>query len=281
MKKKIIYLAIGLTTITLCAQTPLPYSNGFDTDTSLNGWSFAELGNICGPAHNNHYWDARLRDNAVSAPNVLYHDYEVGYEGTELTEDWVISPSFNFESGAEVSFKINVYSIMGNPNPEDNIELYLMKSNSEGDITEYSLLTSLIDYCNSEYNTFDTVTIDIPPATGNSHIGFKYESINNWFTAGIDDLTISSGTASTPVVEDLYNQTLLYPNPAKEYVTISFENNTLSFEEIQIIDLHGKLVKKIPFIERIFVGDLSEGIYFVKINSKTNTVIKKIVISNK
>lgn len=279
MKTNLLYLAIMLIPSLLKAQTPLPYSNNFDTPTSFTGWSFAELGNICGPAHTNHYWDARIHNGASSAPNVLYHDYEVGYEGNDLTEDWAISPNFNFENGAEVSFKLNVYSIMGTPNPEDNIELYLLKSDEEGNITQISLITSLIDYCNGVFDGFDDITINIAPTPGNSHIGFKYESINNWFTVGIDDLNISSSTANVSPIENLFDKISIYPNPAKEHITISYEGD-IPFNDIQIIDLHGRTVKNILFNETVFVGDISQGIYFMKIKSKTNTVIKKIIISD-
>src|SRR5690606_33412597 len=151
------------------------------------------------------------------------HDYEVGYEGDDLTEDWVISPNFNFENGAEVSFKLNVYSLTGTPNPEDNIELYLLKSDGEGSITEITLLTSLKDYCNGEYDVSDDVTIVVPSTLGNSHIGFKYESVNTWFTVAIDDFTVTSSTASVSPIEELYDKISLYPNPAKEYITISYK----------------------------------------------------------
>lgn len=55
----------------------------------------------------------------------------------------------------------------------------------------------------------------------------------------------------------------IYPNPANGFISIDLDHNA----EMQILDLHGKLVKQLTLgsNQRIDVSDLSNGIYFLRI----------------
>lgn len=69
---------------------------------------------------------------------------------------------------------------------------------------------------------------------------------------------------------------LIYPNPTKEYLTISSHNN---ITEMEIVDIQGQTVKfKLgqSTKESIDLSELKEGIYFLKIKQGTNTFIKKV-----
>jgi hypothetical protein len=73
-----------------------------------------------------------------------------------------------------------------------------------------------------------------------------------------------------------------YPNPAKEYTTINY--NSINGLHLNIIDILGNKVKDIHLInavgsQKIYVGDLSKGIYFGNLmhNDKA-IVIKKLIV---
>jgi hypothetical protein len=82
-------------------------------------------------------------------------------------------------------------------------------------------------------------------------------------------------------VNELANQSSveIYPNPAKNFVTVSGMTNTQS---IQIFDLSGKLVKtqSVNNLERAVVNtnDLNKGVYFVNIIGNNAPVTKKLII---
>ena len=72
----------------------------------------------------------------------------------------------------------------------------------------------------------------------------------------------------------------LYPNPAKEFITISSPN--VEIKTIQINDINGRFVKDIDVNNsnevEINISNLSQGIYFIKIISEKETVTKKLIV---
>ena len=80
-------------------------------------------------------------------------------------------------------------------------------------------------------------------------------------------------------VEDITpNTTQIYPNPAKENISVKLSSGE-KISSINIYDISGKLVKNIPNPNdnKIYVGNLSSGIYFIKINGNSQNLrfIKK------
>lgn len=67
----------------------------------------------------------------------------------------------------------------------------------------------------------------------------------------------------------------IYPNPTSDILNISLLNQ--SIKEVKIINLQGINVKEIITNNQIDVSDLTTGMYFVKIESEENSVIKKMI----
>ena len=84
--------------------------------------------------------------------------------------------------------------------------------------------------------------------------------------------------------EELQNQIKLFPNPAKDFVNISFGNLNLSKAQIIISDMQGRKIKTIDKNElstdqiRVNTSDLSQGIYFVRINSGQFQHTEKLIV---
>lgn len=81
------------------------------------------------------------------------------------------------------------------------------------------------------------------------------------------------------------NQTILFPNPSKDFITIDFLSGKMDFESISIFDTQSRLVKECAINHnenRVGIGDLSDGLYHVRLNSKTGAseVIKFIKVNN-
>jgi hypothetical protein len=85
------------------------------------------------------------------------------------------------------------------------------------------------------------------------------------FSTGLD------AVLNVPEIEE--QKLTIYPNPAKEIITVQLESEN---EEVIIFDSFGRIVKQ-EIGKSIAIGDLTKGIYFVSvpsINSKTAKFIK-------
>jgi hypothetical protein len=80
----------------------------------------------------------------------------------------------------------------------------------------------------------------------------------------------------------------LYPNPARDQLKIEFRSDNLSSPEIQVIDLTGKVVKKIDreinhdqdvFNVELDISTLQPGVYFVKVIQGDRLFSKKLMVN--
>lgn len=71
---------------------------------------------------------------------------------------------------------------------------------------------------------------------------------------------------------------VIYPNPANDFVTI--ESLNMAIDEIVIYDITGKIRKSIlPTTNtiKVNVSNLSDGVYFIKLNSKEESITRKFI----
>ena len=113
--------------------------------------------------------------------------------------------------------------------------------------------------------------------TGNVYYTFGY-NIEPRDSADIkNNCTQTTGVAQ---VAGINSQVTVYPNPAATSLQVSFAGNN-DGSTILITDMLGNTVKQVSGINNqisINVADLSEGIYFLNINTANGTVIKKFVV---
>jgi len=76
----------------------------------------------------------------------------------------------------------------------------------------------------------------------------------------------------------------IYPNPASDLLTVSWENNTDQILSIELVDTNGLVLNKYSnsaLLNKdalvINTNDLVPGLYFVRVNSRGSTVIKKVI----
>ncbi len=90
-----------------------------------------------------------------------------------------------------------------------------------------------------------------------------------------DTITQSVVVMSTRVNDINKNEKLfIYPNPADDFISIK---SNLNYTSTSILDVTGKTVKQVTSSSKIDVSNLTNGIYFIKLIGKENTVIKKFV----
>lgn len=118
-------------------------------------------------------------------------------------------------------------------------------------------------------------------------IGTHYYVCENHAFMGMKGIIIVQSVSAVPVVK-AQNDMQIYPNPAKDHITLQFNNPTSNPVEIKLFDLQGKLVD-VLFLKTEFSGLLVRtfslnkinggGIYFVKLTSGDTVAYQKIVIN--
>lgn len=72
----------------------------------------------------------------------------------------------------------------------------------------------------------------------------------------------------------------VFPNPATDYVFLTFPKVVTG--KLRILDLNGKLVQSSIFSgvrKRINIGELESGLYFIEIEDKDGSVVKKLMVN--
>jgi len=75
-------------------------------------------------------------------------------------------------------------------------------------------------------------------------------------------------------------EAVIYPNPAKDILTVSLNKNSNS--TIEILGMNGRTIKLLETKElqtEINISDLESGIYFIRLMQDNNILVKKISIN--
>jgi len=149
-------------------------------------------------------------------------------------------------------------------------EIELSKENLPDDLSVY-----LVDTYNNQETLIDQSNMTIPFSIDNS----IPESLAwNRFKLLFEQETFSTTD------EELDHEINLFPNPAKDFVNISFGDLNLSQARIIITDIQGRQIRTIEKENltsdeiRVNTSDLSQGIYFVRINSGQYQYTAKMIV---
>lgn len=107
-------------------------------------------------------------------------------------------------------------------------------------------------------------------------------------TGAINDYEVTIKVNSNLVTgiekQSLNHSLVIYPNPVKDHVTVSFTNLKNETPIIQILNLYGQTVKEVNIAnnlnvnETISTSELASGVYFVKTTLGKETAIKKLIV---
>lgn len=259
------------------AQITLPYTNGFDTDSQNADWMLYRKGLTTIDGNPSHTWEPHASAGAVTAPNYLWHDYPVGYTGTQMTNDWLVSKSINLTNGAKLSVKAWIYT-MGGVMPGDSIEIYVLKNSQDPAVATKVKIASLISMAGTtgtmDAPTWkDTANIVIPATTGNAYLAFRYSSINNWFTVALDNLKLAANPTGIEDVAKGKVSLQLYPNPATSVLQWKIDSDDLqqaARTEGIIFNYTGHELKRFRIGDaKLDISSLEPGVYFVRIGTAT------------
>lgn len=96
-------------------------------------------------------------------------------------------------------------------------------------------------------------------------------------TGGLSESTLNFVVDETLSLEDNslnQNNISIFPNPAKNYISISSNQN---IEEITLFDILGKRIKSVRNTTTLDVSTLTNGIYLASIQTVSGTTTKKVI----
>ena len=199
--------------------------------------------------------------------------------GAVVNEDWLISPAMNFDTyineqltfqtaanytGADLEVKIsNEYDGTGDPN-------------------DYEWIDLTATFSSGGWAWTPSGAVNISGIVGNSvYVGFKYISdASDAKTWEVDEILITGevmiGISDQQKRDYSFS---LYPNPAKDKITLSFPDSDQ--KEVTILSILGSEVKQQRISGTsgvIACDDLPAGVYFVRVTGSTGiTGIKKLI----
>ncbi len=256
-------------TIQVAAQTPLPYETGFDTTEEQGDWTFFQTG-----GEGFYTWNFSMFE-AHSAPSSLSHSYPVG--GTELTNDWMVSPEFNFANGGSVDSLWMAAGGFGMPMGEDTIALYLFVGSGDPAQANSKILLHLFsdeNYMND--NTWRLFTnINIPAVSGETYLAFRYQTTNNWLDVRFDDMKVSGVEVSN--INNIENKYLIYPNPAEKGNALTIEGLEEDFSW-RIFNIIGKEMSRGSNPQVPILNEWNVGVYFLELINNKQKYTQKIIL---
>ncbi len=140
-------------------------------------------------------------------------------------------------------------------------------------------------------------TLNTVPSNASLWIGKSTNPNKTKFFAGkIDDVQIFNCAADAAMVDSLYSlpfvglpelnnepikMVSIYPNPASELVHVELLGNN-KIDQISLVNNTGQAIKELIYDGKlsetiIDVSNLSSGIYLLKVSSKGNTLIKRMI----
>lgn len=116
---------------------------------------------------------------------------------------------------------------------------------------------------------------DIIPNTASIFFDFNTPVITNRFDTEFVENALSVNDSNFITFD-------MFPNPAKDVVTIRLNATNFGNVTINIIDLQGKLILEQHISEgntmELDIADLQSGLYFVKLNANNKSLVKKLII---
>lgn len=128
-------------------------------------------------------------------------------------------------------------------------------------------------------NEWTKQTVSLADYAGQTvNIAFRHHDVTDMFYLVIDDIRVAAGNEG---ISDIENSNIsIYPNPATDMVTVGVDGADGNVN-VQIVDINGRIVKEQNGNAQgmnIEVGNLSRGIYFVRLTGETVNIVRKLVL---
>ena len=226
-----------------------------------------------GKAYNETGWIKSNIPTSGYVPGATYRIEAIGYGVNHNRFGFLVSPQ-----------AING-DLLGTLELTDTVKTKLVGNNKYITYTRNGVngLDSLAWYFNWKAPAAGTGDVVFYGGFNQNQDGHKGSDITHLYTLRVKE----TGTANVINLTNNLNQVIIYPNPVNDILNINFELNKSTPTKIEILDLSGKQVGVIlnenlkGIVSKQFnTSEFKSGIYFVKIQTETETVTKKISVIN-
>ncbi|WP_452227239.1 S8 family serine peptidase [Lacinutrix cladophorae] len=251
-------------------------------------------------------WTISNPDNArtwVEASNIIGIDGNLtktayvngaNYSGTGQ-EDTMTTTFYDldFDGTAELKFDIAKAQWSSSYNDAFRVEVSIDCGDSFTQIYfKDGLDLATVPYTNSGWSpasaaNWRTESIDLTPFIG-EQIVLRFININNYSNnTFLDNINLIKDENPLSITENTLEKAIyVYPNPAKEIVTISINTQIGNSYQLELFNNLGQsisTVSKTPFNNnaqhRLDVSKYAAGLYFLKIKVNNQDIIKKLIIN--
>ena len=222
-----------------CLQLQAQECNEANHSVNINdSWASCTVSTNPNPARGNTHWLMYDLGYVYSLGSTKFWNYNLAEETDKGMKNIIIDYSLGGTNWTEaVSFQLGEAS--GNTNYEGEIGPYL------GEIDARFILITCIDTWGDH-------------CAGLSEVRFDIE-----------------GTVPTHEIEQVNPKIKLFPNPAKESISIDTE---MDIKELVIISATGHEITRMPYTQQFDISYLPNGIYFLKsINHSNKTLTKRFI----
>lgn len=190
-----------------------------------------------------------------------------------VNNDWLISPKLKIVDGKEyMKFFVKTY------NDQYGLEKYnVLISSTDDKIESFQKIGATREAPAEEWQE---VTIDLKEYSGRDvYLAIQCVS-EDAFIFMIDDITVCGDVANENVAKNIATQLSVYPNPAKEMITIHAQDAVIN--QVDILNVAGMMVYQSNALNttdyRYSVSKLNSGIYFARVTTDKGIAVMKFVV---
>lgn len=229
-----------------CGDNPIPYHFDFD-NAGVDCWTVLDNNN-----------DGSTFEFATDYGYAYYI-----YSETNNADDWLISPTFNFNGIYHGTLD---YAAASSNYPE-KFQVFLIGSDNNP-----VALTGVVNVTNEDLYTQG---FDIPSVNGAYRIGIHAVSDPDEYALIITNFNIAEGVS----VNEYANETIIFPNPANNMLNINANSN---INRVEVYNMMGQMVGSYTANDvntQINTTSFANGVYTVKISTENGTTTKKFTVA--
>ena len=259
----------------------VPWRQNFNSSTELSPWLSVN------PESDQNPWQVTAVTGATGSNNVAR------LEGVSNGNSyWMGTPSFDLSVSRQASVFFDVAAGLVNP----GTTLYVLASTNQGETykvvwSEAGTALSTVSTGNANPSTagnYERKYINLTEFAGEGkkeiRLAFVLDVVGTQNSpVYLDNLELFLSANPDPVIPAERN-TVIYPNPASEFVNVAFNLPKRENVTIQIISSTGALVRELTFPNTLnqtytFSREMfTSGLYVFKINSSSLQEIKRVII---
>lgn len=251
----------------------VPFRNRFDATPSISPW------NTINPQSDQIAWVIKPK-SGVTGDNLAV--LESPQNGKSY---WLGSPVFNLKSSSQAS----VFFDLSAGQVSASSTLKVLASANEGETYEevWTKTGAALSSSSGEFvrNYIDLSSYAGSDSEGTVRLAFVFESNgNNDSPIYLDNIELFLRADPNPVIPD-EGRTVVYPNPAREFVNIAFNLPTRENVTIRIISATGAVVQELNYpgtLNQTYTFSTSlfrSGLYVIQITGPTQSEIKRVFIN--